>query len=677
MSGEKKTLLHSKRLKIFLGVMLALLGACAIATSVLIVDRQQSLARVSRYNLTWLMSQGVNETTRLLDAIAASSIAGSGVGQDEVEQRLEILRNRLNVLRFGEGGDFIATDIEFTDTVGMLAGFLGEAPPLVQRIPDLGAIRQLRERLEPLVPRMLRLAAASNNRSGDLVARDQQELSRLHWTLEGLLFGIMACATVLVCMIFAVGVRMLRALQVAKEAAEAANAAKTQFLANMSHELRTPLNGLLGMLELVVECDLSGDQEKYLRTAIGSGNVLFEHISQLLEFSRIEAKEVRFETVDVDIRALLDEVSQMMRTQIAAKDLGFSARVAVEVPRVFVSDEARIRQVLLNLIGNAVKFTHSGQITVAVGLAEAAGGGAQVRISVQDTGIGIPPDKRTTIFDPFMQADISNTRRYGGVGLGLSIVNNIVRGMGGTVSLESTVGLGSTFHVFLPLQVVSEGGEVGLAAVGAPDQSGAAVGSGANSAALAVSMSAQRLDVVSRRLPGREREAHGVDGSGRAGGERPSEMELGVEAPIKKAPQREVRLRGVAGQRIKVLLVEDDRVSREVARMFLEKAGCEVDLAVNGREAVELYSPGKYEFIFMDRHMPEMDGIAATREIRRLEALVDGKTVIIGLSAGALASERDLCLDAGMDEYLTKPVRMEKINLTIQHWRLRGRQVAA
>ena len=597
-----RELLYSRRLRLVLVIVLAWLGVCAAGTSVLIFQRQRSLERVARYNLTWLMSQGVNEVTRLLDAVAAAGLPGSTVGADEVGLRVEILRNRVSVLRFGEAREFIASDPEFAETIEMLAGLLAEAPGLLRRIPDLGVIADLHERLELLVPRMLRIAAESKQRSGELVAGDQRELDRLHWTLVGLMGSILSCAGLLGWAMVATRMRMLAELQVANEmaeaakgaaeaakvAAEAANAAKTQFLANMSHELRTPLNGLLGMLELVADSELSADQETYVRMAIGSGNVLFEHISQLLEFSRIEASEIRLEAIAVDLRAMLGEVSQMMRTQMAAKGLGFSARVADGVPQWVMSDEARIRQILLNLIGNAVKFTPSGQITVAVGMDAT---GERVRISVQDTGIGIPADKRETIFDPFMQADVSNTRRYGGVGLGLSIVSTIVGRMGGTISLESTMGLGSIFHVVLPVGVA--GGAV---------------------------------DVVEGEAPA-------------------------VEGDVEGRPL--------------VLLVEDDRVSREVARGFLEKAGCVVEMAVNGREAVGLFSAGRYRFVFMDRHMPEMDGITATREIRRMEAGSGGRTVIVGLSAGALASERALCLEAGMDAYLTKPIRREELRAVL------------
>ena len=274
-------------------------------------------------------------------------------------------------------------------------------------------------------------------------------------------------------------------------------------------------------------------------------------------------------------------------------------------PATVRADVGRLQQILLNLVGNALKFTPEGQVALVIGADAPVDGRCRVQIIVSDTGIGIPADKIGRIFDPFIQADLSNTRRFGGVGLGLSIVRNLVKRMGGAIEVESAEGVGSVFRVTLLLEVAE-----------------------------ALPVPSVREEEVARVV----------------------EMDRAASA-------------GGAALRPHVLLVDDVSTSREVVRSFLQRAGCMVETAENGLEAVERCAQARYDIVFMDRHMPVMDGIEATRRIRAREELGEDQRLIVGLSAGALDEERQNCLAAGMDDYLTKPVRMARIVATIDAWR--------
>lgn len=597
-------MLNSRNLKWLLAVILAFLAISAVITSLLIVERQEALERVSRYNLTWLMSQGANETLRLLETVSASAVPGSGADADDVDLRLNVLANRLSLLKRGEAADFIQSRPDLVETVALLERTLTEITPLIAALPSAEAAAKLRGKIDPLVPRILQMAAASNTRSGELVAADQSELSHLHWTLAQLMFTLIVCAVLLVWMVHVVSARMVRHLQATKDVADAANAAKSQFLANISHELRTPLNGLLGMIELLLMSELPKRQRGFAEAAQNSGRILFEMITEILHFSAIESGKIALDEAPFEIARLTDEVSEILGPQISKKHLDLSVNLAPDLPKWIDADIGRLRQILLNLLGNAVKFTQTGEVELSVTADPPHDGRAMMQFSVRDTGIGIPADRLAHIFDPFTQADLSNTRRFGGVGLGLSIVHNLVQRMGGTIHAESHEGVGSVFRVTLPLRIAAQ-------PAAAP-----------------------------------------VDTS---------------QYPIGADRDRETTRARTSGPR--VLLVDDTRSSRDVARLFLEHAGCGVDMAENGLEAVTKCAMTSYDIVFMDRHMPEMDGIEATRQLRAREAGTDRRLTIIGVSAGAFDEEREVCLAAGMDQYLTKPIRMAQITAAIDDWK--------
>ena len=379
-------------------------------------------------------------------------------------------------------------------------------------------------------------------------------------------------------------------LEQARAAAEQASVAKSQFLAMTSHEIRTPMNGVLGAMELLAGTPLSAEQMRYVRLAHRSGTALLALIDDLLDLSRIEAGRLQLRGEGFDLHAVLAEAVELMR--IAAREKAIPVRLeqAADVPRWVRGDPLRLRQVLVNLLGNAVKFTDRGQVVLQASVR--GPDGARLCLAVRDTGIGIPAGQRAAIFEAFQQVDSSSTRRHGGSGLGLAIVHDIVRLMGGTVAVESEPAVGSVFTVEIPLETVAA----------PPDAD---------------------------------------------------------DAP--PAPPVDPSLH--------VLLAEDDPVNQIVVAGMLERLGCRVDTAVDGAAAVASATGRSYDIVFMDCHMPVMDGWEATRRIRGHEGDRGARRVaIVALTADALPSERDRCLAAGMDDFVTKPVSSARLADVIATW---------
>jgi signal transduction histidine kinase/CheY-like chemotaxis protein len=611
----------SRSLKWGLAAILLLLTIVAVITSYLIVERQQALQRVSRYNLTWLLSQAATETVRVAEVVAAAAVPGSTIEHDDIAMRFDILENRLSLLQNGEAAEFIQARPDELATIADLGASLAAARSLAGPPLTAEAALRIRARLDAMVPRMLHLAAAANARSGELVAEDQRQLSRLHWTLAGLLFAIMACAAALTWLLGWVRSRLVRQLVTAKEAAETANAAKSQFLANMSHELRTPLNGMLGMLQILQLGPLPPKQQQYAETALRSGKILLDLIAGVLDFARIEAKQVELRQQPFDLADLLRDVEDLLGAQAQAQKLTLTMQIAPAVPRHLIGDVDRLRQVLLNVVGNAVKFTQVGNVSVMVtpgilppGIllpGKPAAAGIPLQFTVRDTGIGIRADKLASIFEPFGQADASKTRRFGGVGLGLTIAREIVESMGGTIGVTSREAVGSdfTFSVLLQRDPAAD-------AAPANDQP--------------ISLSSNAVE--------------------------PEEPD-----PITPRPATRHAMP-------RALLVEDEPVNSMVAKHFLQVVGYGVDEVEDGLRALARLDRETYDLILIDYHLPGIDGVEVTRQIRAREAGQAHRNLIIGLSANASEAERALCLAAGMDDFLTKPVTYHQIQSTIHRW---------
>jgi PAS domain S-box-containing protein len=522
------------------------------------------------------------------------------------------------------------------------------------------------------------------------------------------------------------------ALRTAKEAAESASIAKSQFLANMSHEIRTPMNGVLGLAALLRQTPLSPKQQRLTDTIVRSGNSLLDIINDILDFSKIEAGKLELEHTDFHLRILVDDVLELFAAPAHQKHLELIADVADSVPAFVKGDPARLRQILINLIGNAIKFTSQGEVIVSIVSIAEGGNQSVLCFSVKDSGIGISPDALRSIFQPFTQADGSTTRKYGGTGLGLAIAKQLVTFMGGEIWAESQRGLGATF-LFTVHLAHSHLGNTGVlgSKQALPNQrvlvvddsptarrsldrqlrSWGLTSTVAESGTAAVQLLATAVQdglpfdtvVIDLDMPGMNglETVHAIHETLRHHHPRvilmtpvervdAAEDHTGLITATLTKPVRPSDLhRALSGQAVfvsssscpheqedrtlatphgSILLAEDNAVNQEVTLGMLEVLGCTATAVENGRRAIDLLANKPFAAILMDCQMPEMDGFEATRAIRRQEENTGVRIPIVALTAHALQGDRDLCLAAGMDDYLSKPFTIEQLRTVLDRW---------
>jgi signal transduction histidine kinase/CheY-like chemotaxis protein/HPt (histidine-containing phosphotransfer) domain-containing protein len=612
-----------------------------------------------------------------------------------------------------------------------------------RRVQGFDAARRFRETGEGTIAmeRVRNLIAAMIGVENELLAvRELRSQREARFTILTLTIGG-ALNFVLLTTVFILMVRddrrrrdVARAMRAARDSALQTAETRAIFLANMSHEIRTPLNGIIGMTGLLLASKLDEDQRNLAETVRSSADSLLRVINDILDFSKIEAGKLLIEESDFDLRATVESVAEMLSTAAHAKDLEIGVLVDHDIPPFVRGDDGRLRQVLVNLVGNAVKFTTQGYVVVQVNRErDDEHGRLQVRFAVTDTGIGLSDEERRRLFQPFSQADTSTTRQYGGTGLGLAISRQLVELMGGTIDVDSVAGKGSTFWFALPLErVVWEREQTSpqvdlqslrVLVVDDNETNRALIRHQLSAWSMAHEDSADGIDALARLRNAVEEdrpfnvalidrvmpEMDGLDLTRRikadsgiaavkvviltSSAERLATAELpllGVDAwltkPVKQSSlydalitvmsDRPARRQGELSapmparsirDDIRILVVEDNPVNKEVAVRQLARLGYRADVAGNGLEAVEALRRMPYHLVFMDCQMPEMDGFDATRAIRKDEG-DERRTPIIALTANAREGDRERCLAAGMDGYLSKPTRESDMAEVLNRW---------
>jgi two-component system sensor histidine kinase/response regulator len=498
-------------------------------------------------------------------------------------------------------------------------------------------------------------------------------------------------------------------LEKSRDEAISANRAKSQFLANMSHEIRTPLHGILGLLSILKEEKLSPEQIDYIQVIEHSGDLLLSIINDILDFSRIEAGKLNIEQKSFEIRKCLEGVCIPLSQQAAAKNINFISYVDHDLPLNITNDETRFRQVLINLIGNAIKFTPRGDIFVNLSKE-----GLNLRVDVVDTGVGIPADKISQVFRPFSQSDVSDTRKYGGSGLGLSISKNLIEAMGGNLEVESEETKGSKFSFYIPMNQVSEvpkkmvfKNKKTIYSMSSSEFTQKVISKFfkgnqiqkvtcvrdfvLKNDEIVIFDHTTDQDIVLESIEhflSQNRDCHNqififTDVQNKKIFERYENLNIVLKPFVQKSlyqyfsdVEKVIEVKNVespvlSSKGFKILLVEDNLVNIKIASLLLKGMGIDFDVAENGKEAVEKFQKTFFNIILMDCQMPVMDGYEATQKIRNLGQ--QGKDVkVIAMTANAFRATQEKCYEAGMNDFLTKPFTAEDLKKMINTWRVKN-----
>ena len=582
------------------GLVLASLIATGIAL-VRLETIQFSLGNQKHESLVWTFIQMEREVERAARALSRLHDPTDRAARAEVVDRFDIALSRVEMLELspllnmGDEGTRMRESLE--TALRKLRGATPWFDRLTESAPPAAETASMLVLLDGTISRLGVVANFANQMNAyvrnDLTAAYKATFNGLVAAVATLL-GTLAIAGIVLA-------HQWRGLSAARHAAQAATAAKSAFLATMSHEIRTPMNGVIGSVSLLAQSPLSADQKRLVETIDSCGTALLALIDDVLDISRIDSGRVELEDRPFDPRALAGSAADILALPARDRGIDLQVQVAPEVPAMLHGDGARLRQVVVNLLSNAVKFTDQGGVALRLEVA-----GEKLRLSVQDTGIGISQQAQANLFDDFTQADASISRRFGGTGLGLAICRRLVNAMGGTIGVDSSPGQGSLFHVTLPLRPAAP-------PPAAPP---------------------------------------------------PAAVEPQRAAPVAQAAAPAAPPPPAAAAPLRVLVAEDTRVNQEVIRGLLEYRGHTPTVVPDGEEAVAAMQDGSYDLILMDMQMPRLDGLGATRAIRALPGPAS-RIRIVALTANSFAHDREACLAAGMDGFMAKPITLERLDAAL------------